>query len=344
MSVRDSPALATETCADSYYSPVPEFGSVTTPATDERDPVGGDERDRAGDGSDPTLGSPTGAGEDATPAFRQELVASVRASDLAVLLAVPVLLLAIFTLPESTRRSLAFAYADPTAVTAFTAHYVHLDVGHLAGNVAGYALLAGVGYALAVLGDSRRFFLTALATFLLVFPFVLSALNLAVPRDAIGFGFSGINMALAGLLPLLLGTYARERFHVEGSVRALPAVFFALVGWIALLALPVSTSGLGLAGLVTGVASGLLAVLYASAANLSLRASARDLARAVTSRPGEGDLFVVGAVLVVGYPVGGFPGDPTGPGSVVHLYVHLLGFCLAFIGPFALLATGAFAE
>lgn len=194
MSVRDSPALATETCADSYYSPVPEFGSVTTPATDERDPVGGDERDRAGDGSDPTLGSPTGAGEDATPAFRQELVASVRASDLAVLLAVPVLLLAIFTLPESTRRSLAFAYADPTAVTAFTAHYVHLDVGHLAGNVAGYALLAGVGYALAVLGDSRRFFLTALATFLLVFPFVLSALNLAVPRDAIGFGFSGINM------------------------------------------------------------------------------------------------------------------------------------------------------
>jgi len=169
-------------------------------------------------------------------------------------------------------------------VTAFTAHYVHLDVGHLAGNVAGYALLAGVGYALAVLGDSRRFFLTALATFLLVFPFVLSALNLAVPRDAIGFGFSGINMALAGLLPLLLGTYARERFHVEGSVRALPAVFFALVGWIALLALPVSTSGLGLAGLVTGVASGLLAVLYASAANLSLRASARDLARAVTSR------------------------------------------------------------
>jgi len=131
-------------------------------------------------------------------------------------------LLAIFTLPESTRRSLAFAYADPTAVTAFTAHYVHLDVGHLAGNVAGYALLAGVGYALAVLGDSRRFFLTALATFLLVFPFVLSALNLAVPRDAIGFGFSGINMALAGLLPLLLGTYARERFHVEGRSARCP--------------------------------------------------------------------------------------------------------------------------
>jgi len=104
-------------------------------------------------------------------------------------------LLAAFALPETTRRSLAFAYADPTLPTAFAAHYVHLGVGHLARNLAGYCLLAGVGYALAVLGGSRRFFLTALATFLLAFPFVFSALNLAVPRDAIGFGFSGINMA-----------------------------------------------------------------------------------------------------------------------------------------------------
>jgi len=71
-----------------------------------------------------------------------------------VLAAVPVVLCAVFALPESTRRSLAFAYAEPTVLTAFTAHYVHLDVGHLAGNVAGYILLAGVGYALAVLGGT----------------------------------------------------------------------------------------------------------------------------------------------------------------------------------------------
>jgi len=43
--------------------------------------------------------------------------------------------------------------------------------------------------------------MVALATFLAAFPVVLSALNLAVPRNAISFGFSGINMAFAGLLP-----------------------------------------------------------------------------------------------------------------------------------------------
>jgi len=317
---------------------------VTTPATDEHNPVGGGERDRPGDGSGPGPDSVSGADGDASPAFRREFVASVRAIDLCVLLAVPSVLLAVFALPEATRRSLAFTYADPTAVTAFSAHYVHLDVGHLSGNVAGYCLLAGFGYALAVLGDSRRLFLTALATFLLAFPFALSALNLAVPRDAIGFGFSGINMALAGLLPVVLGTYARERFRAERSVRALPAVFFALVGWIALLALPLSATGLGLAGAATGVAGALLAPLYAWTAQLPIRAGVRDIARAVSSRPGEGDLFVVGVVLAVGYPVVGFPSDPTGPGSVVNLYVHLLGFCLAFIASFALLAIGALDE
>lgn len=292
-----------------------------------------DERDRA-----------SGTDRRSDLAFRRELLASVRALDLLVLLAVPAVLFAVFALPETTRRSLAFAYADPTLGSAFAAHYVHLDSGHLAGNLAGYCLLAGVGYALAVLGGSRRFFLTALATFLSAFPFVLSALNLAVPRDAIGFGFSGINMALAGLLPLLLGTYARERFAPDASLRALPAVFFALVGWIALLALPVSTTGTGLAGLVIGVAGALLAVLYASSAGISVRETACRGLREIASRPGEGDLFAAGAVLAVGYPVVGFPADPTGVGSVVNLYVHLLGFCLAFIGPFALLAVGVFDE
>jgi len=290
----------------------------------------------------------TAAGRDADDAgFRHELLARVRFVDLLVLAAVPAVLGAVFSLPESTRRSLAFAYTDPTVRTAFTAHYVHLDVDHLAGNVAGYGVLAGVGYALAVLAGYRRFFMAALATFLAAFPVILSALNLAVPRNAIGFGFSGINMALAGLLPLLLGVYARERFFPEASLRALPAAFFLLVGWMALLALPVSEGSLdgpGLAGLATAIAGLLLGLLYASSAGIRIRQALRDTVRVAVSNTGYGDLFAVGVALAVGYPTVGFPGDPTGTGSVVNLYVHLLGFCLAFIGPFALLAAGAFEE
>ena len=275
-------------------------------------------------------------------AFVDELSARARVVDLLALCVPPVALVAVFTLPRATRRSLAFAYTDPTLLSAFTAHYVHLGTDHLLGNLAGYALLAGVGYALAVLSGRRRLFFTAFVTYLAAFPFALSALNLAVPRNAIGFGFSGVNMALAGLLPILWYCYAREQFAPGASVAALPAVFFALVGWIALLALPVSTEGIGLAGLSIGVAGALLALLYAASSEVGLPRSLRKRAKSVASRPGYGDLLAVGAVVAVGYPVVGFPADPSGAGSVVNLYVHLLGFCLGFIGPFALLAGGAF--
>ncbi|RLM71359.1 hypothetical protein DVK05_01515 [Halorubrum sp. Atlit-8R] len=296
---------------------------MTAPATDERDRTGDAKRRADRD-------------------FRRELLASARAIDVFALLAVPGALIAVFALPEATRRSLVFAYTDPTLRSAFTAHYVHLSADHLLGNLAGYGLLAGVGYALAALSGRRRLFFTAFATYLGAFPLALSALNLAVPRNAIGFGFSGVNMALAGLLPILWYCYARERFFPAASVAALPAVFFGLVGWIALLALPVSTEGIGLGGLAIGVASGLLAVLYAASSEVRFPPPVREHVRTVASRPGHGDLLAVAAVVAVGYPVVGFPSDPSGGGSVVNLYVHLLGFCLGFIGPFALLAGGAF--
>ncbi|QAU12846.1 hypothetical protein EKH57_08970 [Halorubrum sp. BOL3-1] len=296
------------------------------------------------DGSDGSHRDPNAGTRSGYAAFVDELAARARVVDLLALCVPPIALLAVFALPEATRRSLAFAYADPTPLSAFTAHYVHLAPGHLLGNLAGYGLLAGVGYALALLSGRRRLFFTAFATYLGAFPVALSALNLAIPRNAIGFGFSGVNMALAGLLPILWLCYARDRFAPAASVGALPAVFFALVGWIALLALPVSTEGVGLAGLAIGVAGALLALLYAASSQVRFPRRVRERARETASRPGYGDLLAVGAVVAVGYPVVGFPPDPATGGSVVNLYVHLLGFCLGFIGPFALLAGSVFDE
>ena len=296
------------------------------------------------DGSDGSVRDRDARGRSGYAAFLDELSARTRLIDLVALCLPPTVLVAVFALPRATRRSLAFAYMDPSLLSAFTAHYVHLGADHLLGNLAGYGLLAGTGYALAVLSGRRRLFFTAFVTYLTAFPFALSALNLAVPRNAIGFGFSGVNMALAGLLPILWYCYARDRFAPSASVTALPAVFFALVGWIALLALPVSTEGVGLAGLATGVAGALLALLYAASSDARLPRPIRTHLRSVASSPGYGDLLAVGAVVAVGYPVVGFPADPSGGGSVVNLYVHLLGFCLGFIGPFALLAGGVFDE
>jgi hypothetical protein len=202
-------------------------------------------------------------------------------------------------------------------------------------------------------------------------------LNLAVPRRAVGFGFSGVNMAFAGLLPLLLAAFVHTRLRpvpravADGSsatggsnatdtslspdgptepfsestpVRLLPATFFVLVGWMASLALPASTEWTGLVG--PAVAAGGL-VLGASQTVLrpaECRPSLRSFFGRVIDRRGDGDLFAVGAVLAVSYPLVGFPAEPSTAGRVINLYVHLLGFCLGFIGPYATLAAGVFDE
>lgn len=315
--------------------------------------------------------SSTDASVHAASPLRVTLAARASPLDLLALAAVPAVLLAVFALPETTRRSLAFAYHDPTALTALTAHYVHFDADHLVANLAGYGLLAGIGYLLAAASRQRRFFFTAFATVCVAFPFVLSALNLAVPRRAIGFGFSGINMAFSGLLPLLLAAFVHTRLRpvpravAAGSggadtplspdgpteplsestpVRLLPASFLVLVGWMASLALPSSAEWTGLVG--PAVAAGGL-VLGASQTVLrpaERRPSPRGFFRRVVDRRGDGDLFAVGVVLAVSYPLVGFPAEPSTAGRVINLYVHLLGFCLGFIGPYAMLAVGVFDE
>lgn len=273
------------------------------------------------------------------------LLTRSRPADLLVLAVPPLVMLGVFALPAEARRALAFQYTDPTVVTAFTAHYVHLTAEHLLANLIGYGLLAGVGYAVALLGRRRRFFLTALATYLLAFPFVLSALNLAVPRHAFGYGFSGVNMAILGVLPLVMAAYARTHLFPTTVRHPLPAAFFLLVGWMGALALPIG-GGDALAGTAATAASVVIGVAYFHAATRGLdrRRLPHGWVRTVTGRKGYGDLFAVAGALLVAYPAVGFPVDPVTGASVLNLYVHLLGFCLGFIGPYIALAAGVFDE
>ncbi|MCG1004313.1 MULTISPECIES: hypothetical protein [Halobacterium] len=266
---------------------------------------------------------------------RAALRDAVRRGDVAALAVVPVVLLGVFALPAGTRESLAFAYRDPTLATAYTAHFVHLETGHLAANLLGYVLLAGSGYVFAVLAGRRRLFGVAAATFVLAFPFALSALNLAVPRNAVGYGFSGVNMAFAGLLGLLLVAYASRRVDGRLRVRHAPGAFFAAVAVVTLVALPAGRVTFALAG-----GSALLAAAYVSSAWRAVRDSRGSMAPA--RRAGWLDLGLLGAVLFLGYPFVGFPAPSPAAGTVVNLYVHLLGFCLGFLVPYVALAAGAF--
>lgn len=265
---------------------------------------------------------------------RATLAKEVRPVDLVLLSLVPAAAVGVFFLPEPLRRSLAFSYVDPTPITAVTATYVHLRIEHLLANLLGYGFVVGTGYVLAVLADRRRLFGTAAVTYLLAVGPLLWVLNLAVPRSAIGFGLSGVNMAFAGLLPIVLVEFARRRLADAVRPRHAPLPFFLVLTAVALIAVPPSP-------ITTGVAllSGVLAVVYAVSLVTALRGESGRAGR----RNGRWlETAVVGAVLTVGYPLIGFPSEPADGAGVVNLYVHFLGYGLAFIGPYVAMETGLF--
>lgn len=263
--------------------------------------------------------------------FFAALRGAVRVRDCVALALVPAVAVAAFALPRARREALTFAYRDPSLLTAYTAQFVHFDVAHLAANVVGYVLVAGFAYVLAVLAGYRRLFGVAAVTYLLAFPPALSWLNLAIPRNAVGYGLSGLNMAFAGLLALALVAYA-SRLDDRVGVRYAPGLFFAVVALIALLA----PGNGGVPGV--GVASALVAVGYVvSAGRAADRSTARD--EPLLDRTGWFDALVLGAVTLFGYQFVGFATLST-RGGIVNVYVHLLGFCLGFIVPYTALAAG----
>lgn len=270
-----------------------------------------------------------------------ELFRRSRLRDLAVIGAVPLVLVAVFALPWPVRRSFVFAYTDPSVLTAYTAPFVHLDVSHLLVNVVGFAVVVPTAYALAVLSDTRRRFWIAFVTFVVVFPPVLSYLNLAIVRPTVGFGFSGVLLAFVGYFPVALADYAAENFDVGPREAVSPTLFFLGLALIAILSVrsvvPANrTVLLGTALLV--VATLLSASLYLLT-NVDQDRSAVDF-RGVVGLSGYFELFLVAGALFVGMQFVAFPGDPIVGNGVVNLYVHLLGYALGFIATYVTIQVG----
>lgn len=275
--------------------------------------------------------SASGTGDSLWGALRD----NVRLRDCVALAAVPATVAGLFVgLSTAQRRGLAFDYADPSPVTAFTAHYVHVSVGHFAANLVGFVLLAGTAYVLAVLSDRRELFGVAAVTYLGAFPFVLSGLNLALSRNAVEYGISGVNMAFAGLLGLLLVAYARRRVDGRVRLRYAPAVFFAAAAAVSLLAVESRSLALGIATVSALAAVGYVAVWWRRVAD-EPPSAAGDSGRWL-------DVGVLAAAVLVGGLYVAFPDSGTGGDVVVNLYVHLLGFSLGFVVPYVAVTLGVF--
>jgi hypothetical protein len=170
------------------------------------------------------------------------------------------------------------------------------------------------------------------ATYLVAFSPALSWLNLALPRNAVSYGLSGLNMAFVGLLALVLVAYG-SRLDDRISVRYAPGLFFAVVALIALI--------VPRAGTITGI--GAASVVVAAGYVLSARGSWPEKPRAGWGprlmQAGWLDAGVLGVVTLFGYQFVGFD-SLVGDSGIVNVYVHLLGFCLGFIVPYTALALG----
>ncbi|WP_158294470.1 rhomboid family intramembrane serine protease [Halorubrum sp. GN11GM_10-3_MGM] len=234
------------------------------------------------------------------------------------------IIIIIFSLSESTRRTLSFAYAEPSLWTAYTAPFVHLSAAHLAGNVAVFLLVSGAFYALSRHVRTPWLFFSALVAALSIFPVTLSLLNLAVPRDAVTYGFSGVNMALVGFLPVAIGRYIEAKRGRPIDTGLLLAAFFLSVSGIAIFAVPRSplASAVGTAGLT-------LCVLFGgSAVRQELRlADSRGRWRASASDP----VVIVGIGTWILLLATAFPQTVATDGSVTNVYVHFVGYALGFM-------------
>ncbi|WP_435185071.1 hypothetical protein [Halobellus sp. EA9] len=259
---------------------------------------------------------------------------SLGPADVAFLAAIPAVLVGVFALPKPLRVSLGLSYLQPTALTAYTSHFVHLERTHLLANL--LVFLAVVPFALLVSvksGRRRRFYLVAF-TFLTVFPLVFSGLNVLFPRPRLGFGFSGVNLAFVGYLPHVLadrlGRDGPESAPVADSV--LPLAFF--VGTV-IVAVRMGLSMLDsvpLAAytplLAAGIGSLLSVVVFAHPIAARLRRGDASLSELFPPSVAFGALLFV-LMLVIAFPHVS-PAD----GTILNLFVHFLGYSFGFLVPY----------
>jgi len=262
--------------------------------------------------------------------FVDDILSETNRLDIGLSLAVPIVLLVVYLLPESTLDPLVFDTTSPSLLAAYTAHFVHFDRLHLLGNLSVYLPVIGIAYLLCVLSERRQLFRIAFITLIFAFPFALSAMQLIFPRERLIFGFSGINAGFVGLVAFALTGYLGANISQRVDERDSPAVLFVLTGLIALVALPadafrfeISTAAFVLAGLYLGVA-------------LSRQGLPTTVElRTAVDRPGYIELAGGSLGLLVGYPLVAFQSAVVPEGEVVDVYIHLLGFALAFIVVFS---------
>jgi len=267
---------------------------------------------------------------------RQALYKQLQLFDVVLVLTLPLFIGLGYSLPLGVRESLVFNYTNPTPLAAFASAFIHFEIGHLTTNIGLYVLVVPILYILSALSGRQQQFRVFVFTALLVFPPVLSYLNLSIVRPSVTFGASGVIMAFVGYLPLVLSEYLDTNFDIGPVGVFAPALFFASLGPISVLSLQSvllqnPTVLLGTAGLV--LATVLSTTLYVLIA-YDQTDDARTKLRFAMQATGHIDLIVLTVLLLFFALIIAFPANPQVDNGVLNLYEHFLGYALGFMTPY----------
>jgi membrane associated rhomboid family serine protease len=228
-------------------------------------------------------------------------------------------------LPPAAKTRLAFRHEAVDPVTLYTSAFVHLDLMHLLGNVAGYVAAALVAYGLCVQVGDRRWFRVTFAGFLLVLPVAVSLTSYAVIGllypgiEPVSRGFSGVGAGFAGFVfvTLLAALHRLYDYRVAGYTGL--AIWLLLLFEVYLIYVGDVTMPVG--GLfVVGWGACLWGLGRASAASamLSPPRSRLELLQFVQT--------VLVVVLLVSFVSVLFPPEIVEDGAVTNVFAHAAGF------------------
>ncbi len=251
--------------------------------------------------------------------------------DFVALAVVPVALVAVHLLPETVQSTLVLDRGSPTPVTMFTSHFVHADYLHFRGNLVAYFLVMVPTYLLCLLSGEGRRFWTYFLVLIAVFPFLLSAMDLAIfGRHGLNRGFSGLNAAFLGFLPVALTVFLKRKVNTGFELRhslVLFSLYPLMVPLIYWKGRPVD------AALLAAIALLLTYFLHRVVAEVGTD-SLRETLREIQSKPRVFFLVCMSiGIFITGVPAM-FPTTLVERGNTVNIYIHHLGFALGFTVPY----------
>lgn len=261
--------------------------------------------------------------------FLKEVIRRTSWEDIFLLFLVPFILVFVFLLPESVQEVFVLQIDSPTPLTVFMTHFVHAGFSHLFNNLTAYFVIVIPIYLMHAFIGKKDIFRRIFLVFLLVFPFILSGLDILILGADSSRGFSGIVAAFFGFLPLTIFRFLKLKLNFDlgtsNSVvlfllaATLIAYIYAGLSFYVVLILPLL--GLYLWRMLEEATIGGLRFSPSGSCN----------------RRSHWMLASFAFLVFISLPFSMFPRNPVVGDMAVNILSHYSGFALGFVFPYILL-------